>query len=456
MPFFRYSATDNAGARKDGTIEAATADDAMLALVRQGLNVSQIIKSMGSPPGAQTQTSTGRAGPQPIQQERQVIKPVQPQPAKPATLPAAAPLTSPAKAPVQTTRTKRASDKDRMFFFSQLGSQLKAGINPAQALDMLKTRVPAYMAGSIQQASLNAQNGQPISDALAKYPDLYPEHVVGTIRAAEMGGFLPEGCVLISDQAQNAHSFARWFWWVRPMLINGLVSIPLAYLVMKGLIDAWHVTEGAGEDATQAQAVGGLVAGVVHRLIWPVGPLTLALWAAVYGFAVWMRSTAMTRFRHEVIFRWPIFGRRAKHEALSVFTWVMGKVSKAGVSPNQSWELAAGSVPNAAIRERLRRMGNNLSGQEKLSETLFKEKLFPNEYAPIIATAEHTGDIPGAFDQLSRISQAEFDASQSHARMKSARWGYAGCLAISGIILIILTWFFYRVLYPEILKGLDL
>src|SRR5437868_9230783 len=102
-----------------------------------------------------------------------------------------------------------------------------------------------------------------------------------------------------------------------------------------------------------------------------------------------------------------------------------------------------------AIRDRLLRIVNNLGGSEKLSDALFKEDLFPNEYAPIVATAEHTGDMPGAFDQLSRISQVEFDASQTYARQKSARWGCTVSMAVSGILLIIICWFYFRVLWTH-------
>lgn len=447
MPFFRYSATDKAGTAIDGTVEAPTADDATLQLVRQGLMVQQIMKSFAPPPGAGAQA---QPSPEPI---RQVIKPVQPQPVRPqAPATMATPVTQ-TPDPIQTVSTRAATDKDRMFLFSQLAKQLKAGIGPVESLDNLKARVPSYMLASLDDASKHAMAGRPMSEAFEKYPDLYPEHVVGTLRAAEAGGFLAEACDLISDQAMNSHSFSRWFWWVRPMVVNAVVAIPLAYLFMKAVVMGWDVMEKQGEEAGSATAA--ILQSVLKLLVWPVGPITLTLWLIMVVLTKWLRSSPARKLRHEIAFRWPVFGVRAKHECLSVFSWVMSKVSNAGVSPNKAWQLAASSVPNLAIRERLLRIGDGMGGSEKLSEAVFKEKLFPNEYAPVIAVAEHTGDMPGAFDQLFRISQVEFDASQTHARNKSARWATAASFAVSGIILIILAWFFYRVLFAHMLSGLE-
>ena len=436
MPFYRYSATDKTGAQSTGTIEAQSPDDAMLQLVRQGLNVSQLMKAPDM-------------GPQPVQRPttqeppRGIPTPV-PQPAAQSTTPTTG-----------IVRTKHASDQDRFLLFSQLSKQLKAGIGPAEAFNDLRMRVPRHMSQSMEDASRAATNGQPISDTFERYPNLYPESVVGMTRAAEHGGFLEEGFELLAEQAQNAHTFGISFWWVKPMVINAIVALPLALLFLQALVKAWDIVDNQGEGATMGSSVGALGVSVLKEILWPIGPLTALLWGGTYWLYRYGRTHEMRRKRHEIALRWPVFGARTRHENLAVFSWVMSKLAKSGVSPRRSWELGAASVPNLAVKEKLDRVGNALSGQEKLSEALFREQFFPQEYAPIIATAEHTGDIPGAFDQLAKISKAEFDAAQTHAKMQSGGWGRAGCMAVGGLIIILLCWVMYYELLPAILKGLE-
>lgn len=440
MPFFRYSATDKSGAPTSGTVEAATPDDAMLKLVNSGLSVSQLMKATG---GGQPPVQ-----PQRIQEPPARTAAPQPQPVKPTP----ATTTSPSWSII---RTKPGTDKDLMLVFSQLAKQLKAGIGPAEAFNDLKLRVPRHMSESMEEASRAATNGKPISDTLERYPDLYPENVVGMLRSAEAGGFLEEACELLADQSQNAHAFGRMFWWVRPMVLNAIISLPLAFLFLQALVKAWDVVDKQGEGATMTSSLAALGLSVLKQILWPIGPITLVLWGGAYWLYRHMRTDKMRLKRHEIALRWPAFGARTKHECLAVFSWVMSKLSKSGIAPKKSWELAAASVPNLAVKDRLVRIGNALGRQEKLSDAVFREGLFPQEYAPIIATAEHTGDMPGAFEQLAKISKSEFETAQTEARLKSGGWGRAGCFLVGGILMILLCWVMYYELMPAILSGLE-
>ncbi len=441
MPFFRYSATDKSGAQTTGTIEAPTPDDAMMQLLKNGLTVSQLMKAPDQQP---------TAGARPAE----APKPAAPQPAQ-STTPQPSPQPTTKQAPTDIVRTKIASDHDRMLFFTQFAKQLKAGMGPAAALDDLKFRIPKHMSPAIEDASRAATNGKAISDAFERYPDLFPDHVVAMIRSGEKGGFLDEATELLGDQSQNAASFVRAFWWVRPMIINALIALPLAWLFLQGVWKTWGVVERQGEGASTISAVFALIGSIFKQLLWPVGPVTLVVYVAIYWAHRRVRAEEMRRKRHEIAYRWPAIGARAKHEGLSIFSWVMSKLSKAGLSPKASWELAAETVPNLVVREKLQRVGNALSGQEKLSQAVFKEDLFPQEYAPIIATAEYTGDMPGAFDQLSKISRSEFEAAQHQAHAKSSGWGRIGCMIVGGILMVLLAWFLYRELYPSIAGDLD-
>jgi len=447
MPFFRYSGTDQSGSPTSGTVEAASADDAMMQLVKSGLNISQLMKTLSASvpttPVAREPVKvalTTPVPPQPVAPKQVVAKPIPATPAAP-------------KGPI--IHTKEASDKDRMFLFSQLSKQLKAGMGLAEALTDLRPRVSKKITPSLEEAAKAATNGKPISDTFEQYPDLYPEYVVGMIRAGEQGGFMEEACGILSDQAQSAHLFGRSFWWVRPLIINALIAMPLAILFLQSIVEAWKIVEPKGEEATMADAIAGMTQSVLHGLVWPYGPITLILYALSYFSYKALRAPKARQRRHEIVLRWPVFGARTKHECLAVFSWTMAKLAKGGTSPKRSWELAADTVPNLAVRDKMLRVGQALSGSERLSDALFKEGFFPEEYGPIIATAELTGDMPGAFEQLAKISQGEFDAAQDAAKFKSKGWGRAGCWAVGGLILILTCWAMYYELLPAILKGLE-
>src|SRR5262249_47297146 len=157
--------------------------------------------------------------------------------------------------------------------------QLKAGIGLAEALSDLRVRVARQISPSLEEAAKAATNGKPISETFEQYPDLYPESVVGMLRAGEQGGFMEEACEVLSDQAQSAHLFGRSFWWVRPLIVNSMIALPLAILCMQTVVEAWKIVEPKGEEATMNDAINAMVQSFFHGLLWPYGPLTLL----VYG-----------------------------------------------------------------------------------------------------------------------------------------------------------------------------
>jgi type II secretory pathway component PulF len=292
---------------------------------------------------------------------------------------------------------------------------------------------------------------------LSRYPDLYPDHVVGIVRAGEVAGFLPEALDEVARQAQSAHAFHRWFFWVWFLMVNFLLSVPGTWIAMEGMIRAWdNLDKSGGRGANGGtmqppEAVGSFMSALWHETLWPWGPLTLLFFAGIYFFRRYYISRYATKYRHELGLRFPVYGKRARHENLARFAWTMSRVARAGIAPARAWQLAADSVPNQAFRDELLGVGKNLGGSERMSDLVFKSKIFPEEYAPIVATGEYTGNLPGALERLSQVSEGEYQAAENYAKVRSGCWGALGCFVSSGICAIIFAWFYYHVLMGKVL-----
>src|SRR2546423_8980750 len=167
MPFYLYSALDASGKKLEGTIQAQSANEALHSLIVRGFRTPKIV---GEKAGAATTA-----------QPRQV---------KPIVQAAPIQINVPADAPAaQIYRSRKSSDRERFFLFAQIADQLRAGINPAQAFgELARTYKGQKFRDSLAMVAAAASEGRPISDVLALWPDLYPEHVVGLVRAGEVGG----------------------------------------------------------------------------------------------------------------------------------------------------------------------------------------------------------------------------------------------------------------------------
>jgi type II secretory pathway component PulF len=445
MPFFRYAATDAQGKAVHGTVQAKTPEEAANALYQKGIRVTAWLdpNARHAIPAAQ-QTPV----PAPAQRSDPRVRQIEL---------ASAPVLNrlPASSGLAPKRTRPGTDKERFFLFTQVANLLRAGVNPHQGFGDMAARMRRDdYREAMQLVAQKAAEGLPISEVLAAYPDLFPSHAVGLVRAGEIGGFLPEACTAVAQQAEAAHQFRRSLWMVWVVAIHAFLVIPLGVLAYKAFPRAFELTESSNAAGFGAglSAVG---AAFRELLIWPVGPLALLIYALAYVIYKWVHSRPMTGKRHRWSLRTPILGGRARHEGISLFAWVLGKVAQGGGTPHQSWEVGLECVPNLALRRELREAGQKLHTGERLSAAFSGTRLFPEEYAPMMATAELTGDVPGTLQTLSDLSRRDFETSTT--KSKAAAWVMSSTALVvtGGIILILMVVMWYYRLPETILKGMD-
>lgn len=410
MPFYRYSALDARGAPMEGTIQAANPTEAASELAKRGFSQAKIID--------------------------------------PNVL---APASKPASRPV---RTGKLNDKHRFFLFAQISDQFRAGINPGNALTAIANVTRRKdVADSLRRAGESAIQGGRISDVFEQYPALYPKHVSSVVRAGEEAGFLPAAFMRLAEQSQAAYKFKRFHWFVWMVALNALLAIPLVIVATQAFLRAFKKFEQSGSSGIGDAGVS-IIQAFAEVLVWPMGPIILGVYAVIAVLYAFVSSDRFKMWRHRLGLSWPVLGPRGRHEGIHIFTWTLSKLSHAGISPFRSWELAAEAVPNLELSRRLVEAGDKIQAGSRLSEVVFGSKLFPDEYGPVLATGEMTGDVVSALERLADMSKTEFDASTTYAKARTTGWGCLGMIITAGILLAVLFYFFYHQLLGAALEGL--
>lgn len=385
MPFYSYSAQDATGKWVEGTLHAASAEEARRALAAQRLLVQRLGERGSLAPATPA---------------------VAPRPA-PVAAPAPVPATAPATAPV-VIKTGRGSAKERFFLFSQLHSYAKSGMNPRTALEDLagRTQHPGY-AGSLREAAAATGEGFRLSDSLERYPRLYPPDVIGTLRAGESAGFMPEALEEIARQTGDSIGFGRKFLWLGCSTLPVLFVAPLVVVGVFSATRSMKIQNDSNFTVGAGSALGQSFGAVVQQNL-----LVLLAFYFLLAAGIWFaRSDLIAELRHRVALFLPPLSGRARSEGLGRFTWAMGLASRSGVSPREAWSLAAATIPNRALRARLMGIGNRMRESARLSPALRETGVVPDSMASIVETGEMTGDVPGALDTVARMFAAE---NQSH------------------------------------------
>lgn len=458
MPFYQYSVRNNQGQTVLGTLQADNVDAARSALVSGGYAVDKLEELASS-------NSFLRHKPTPAAPAAKAVTPAPAPKVQPVKRPAAAKAVptqtvaaQPAARPVAPQRrpetpgpgphlnaipdpapqkdfykTKYGNDKDLFFLFSQLGSYFRSGINPAQGLTDLSRRVPARYQDSLKHAASVVSEGGRMSTVLEKYPYLYPPDVVGTVRAGEAAGFMPDAMEEVASKMEISHRLKRRLKYFNIMFILTIASAPMVLGTIQGGLKSMELQDQAGGNLPAVQTVGKSIGvSLFHDL-----PVTLLIFGALWALYAWFNSMPMRRFRHVLVIRTPVIGGRAMAESMARLTWAMGMVSKAGLSPQQTFQLALQAVPNQFVRERLRAEGEKMTESDKLSSALRRSALLPVEYGNIVETGEVTGDVPRALDNVAKATDADFQGRNATA-IQSSGWIFSLILAV--LVLVLCAW----------------
>jgi type II secretory pathway component PulF len=247
------------------------------------------------------------------------------------------------------------------------------------------------------------------------YPNMFPEGIVGAVRAGEAGGYLPDACETVSKQQKETRRVFNMFAVLMIALPWCIFLTLLAASVAFGINSAFQPLLDNPEGGTFEGGMEGALKGIVGVLFFVVFG---GGWAAYFIG----RSERFRSFRHRMGLAVPMFRRRALNENLAHFSFHLGRLAKAGLSPFASWRLAALAVPNEAYADRLTAMSDNLNEQSRLSELLYRSKLFPRETAQIVETGEMTGDLPNALDQVMEFGREREKQANLYIGIKAGCW----------------------------------
>jgi type II secretory pathway component PulF len=345
-------------------------------------------------------------------------------------------------------RTKWASDKDLFFLFSQISSYLKSGVNPAQAYTNLATNMArTKFRDALQDCANDASKGLSIATTFQKYPFLFPPHIVGMYRAGEIGGFLPQACEAISEQANNSHKFKKWYFWLGIFFISVLACLPVMVWGLQSLMAFWDKSASGDAQSSPFKVMGATFFEQFVKSL----PLFLGSTLVVWIFYRMWQSMPNRALRHKLVLFVPTTAKRAKLESMTVFAWTLSNLFKSGIAPKTAVEAAASVMPNLQLATKMLSAANAMRAETKLSQVVQDISMLTPEMSSIVATGEYVGDLPGALASVAESQRAEFSSTDKASQMRIGCWML---LLIMGGSLLILAGF-YRLFMDGMMEKIS-
>ncbi|GEM_PF-2848591 len=314
-------------------------------------------------------------------------------------------------------------------YFTQLASLLRAGVNAHDAFDEL-----AAIAGDrrlrrvSREIAEQAAEGMGLAEQFARYPAIFPRHVVGFVAAGEELGALPEMLSELAAQYETQMRLQGRLLWLRiyygAVLVLALLVAPFPWMIARGF--GWYVEL------------------FLTRLL----PIIMLAVLLIYALRAANAIPAIAALRSRVSLSMPLFGSLARWAALARFLRTLNFAQRAGVTVHHALDLAGDVTEHAGMRHAAQRAATSIRHGAPLATALAEMRFLPLRVRQMLQGTERTGEL-----ERRLAAAADYAIERREASVNGISAGSAvGALLGSAVIVLTALYFAYSNFYDALLE----
>jgi len=332
-------------------------------------------------------------------------------------------LTS-AEAQNQTVKTKkqltlpflhRVKLVEKVFFTQNLQVMVKAGLSVSVALRTLaqQTTNKTFQA-ILLDLYTKVDKGNSLADALALYPNVFPELFVNMIRAGEKSGKLEDVLLQLTIQLRKSHALIA--------KVRGSLTYPVIVVTAMIGIGIAMITLVIPKITSIFEEVNATLP-LPTRLLIAVSDFTVAyaLWLAI-GFVLLVMiffqiiHTKKGRFIwHALLLKLPIISPILRKINLAKFARTFSSLIKTDIPVVQSFQITASTLGNSHYRQAIDDAAERVKKGVQIATILSEyPKLFPPLVVQMVSVGEETGTIDTILSELANFYEEDVDRTMSN------------------------------------------
>lgn len=277
-------------------------------------------------------------------------------------------------------------------FFTQMNIQLKAGVPLIQSLEVTIEETDSIRFKLILEAIYrDVQAGSLFYEALEKYPEAFPSHVVSLIRAGEMGGRLPETFL-------DLRNYYEWL----DRVINDVRQASIYPAIILGVVTTFVLALFTFiiPKFMELMIVARVQVPPLTQFIFSVSEFAKTTWwmwiLSMVGLFLIIKigpriSPMLAELIDNVKLKIPGLGEIHHMIALSRFAHNLALMYRAGIPILQALRLCANLVGNAVVEKAIRGVENSVTAGEGIGESMRRHKVFTSILRRMVTLGEVTG-----------------------------------------------------------------
>ncbi len=288
-------------------------------------------------------------------------------------------------------RAARVRPEELIFFTRQLATIVRAGISLNEALIILarETQNETFQT-ALDAIQRDLEGGSSFSDALAKYPRIFSEIYIQSVRAAEEGGFLDTTLTRLATMLDNDLDTRR--------RVSAAVRYPIFVFIALGIGISIVFTFVIPRFAQLFTAFGGDLP-LPTRVLIAIGTFTEFAWPFLLGgviaIGIFVRLAAQ---RPSVRQMWdrmklqiPVVAPLVLKLTLARLAYILGTLMASGIPIISGLGITSRAIGNSAVARDLERVQKAVEGGRTLAEPMSQSTIFPPLMTEMVAVGERTG-----------------------------------------------------------------
>lgn len=301
-----------------------------------------------------------------------------------------------------------------VMFTRQLSAMVSAGVPLLRSLTSLEehSESPALkkIIGSIVR---DIQDGSPLADAMAKYPNTFSDVYVNMVRAGEAAGILDEILKRLAVQQEKNATMRKKIKsaMTYPSVLIGITVIAFFGLMLFVMPQIGKIIKDLGGPDAKLPAITQAMLDISSFLVHWWFVLLPALVVGVIFLLRYIKTPKGKSQFHHIVLKIPGIKTIVMKVAVARFARTFAALMGAGVAVLEALSVTSRAVGNVVYEAALQDAAEKVKNGASLSACIAKNDLFPAIVAQMLAVGEETGQTDTVLVKVADFYEEEVDVA---------------------------------------------
>lgn len=297
---------------------------------------------------------------------------------------------------------RRVKGQDMATFYGQLASLLRSGVPMLRALSVLSEQSSnATLSEVLKELKGRVEEGEPIGNAMSRYPRVFSDMGVNMVRAGTEGGFLEDALDRVASftELQEDLKGRTISALAYPAFLATMGTTVVGALLIFFVPQFDKMFDRLRQKDEMPQLTEYLLA--FSNFLQSYGIFVLAaLVVLVVIFRVQLKSERGQEIADRVKLKVPVLGGILMSLAVARFCRILGTLLGNGVPILRSLEISRTATGNRLLSRSIAEAGENISAGESLAKPLMQSGHFPQTVVEMISVAEESNSLEKVLPQI--------------------------------------------------------